>query len=192
MRREDSMFGLDYLLAVLLLQGAEISNFNDARLIPGWHALVGKPLIQLALAGEILDSREVRYVLAKPDEFVSDLRMLQRRAHDLNQAPRLADAARFPERTIVNELLLLNRAYRQHLENCLPLYPNNVELRAARDEVELLYQVWDSVRDARCEYYYVHIRRQALKRLHDLMGETDYQNANLPPHVPLWRFAYVR
>lgn len=186
------MFGLDLILAALLLQGAELSNFSDTRQVNGWHALVGKPLVQLALAGEILDSREVRYVLIKPDEFVSDLRMLQRRAHDLNQAPRLADSVRFPDRAIVNELLLFNRAYRQHLDNCLPLYPNNADLRAAKEEVELLYQVWDCVRDARCEYYYVHIRRQALKRLHDLLGETDYTNANLPPHVPVWRFTALR
>lgn len=186
------MFCLDYLLAILLLQGADFPQFNESKQLPGWHALVGKPLVQLALACEILDPREVRYVLAKSDEFVSDLRMLQRRSHDLHQAPFLGDSIRFPERVVVNELLLFNRAYRQHLENCLPLYPNSTELRAAREEVEQLYQIWDCVRDSRCEYYYVHIRRQALKRLHDMLGEADYQNANLPPHVPVWRFALVR
>lgn len=186
------MFGLDYVLALLLLQGTEPGHLNDPKCTAGWHGLVGKPLVHLALKNEILDPREVRYVLAKPDEFVSDLRMLQRRAHDLHLAPRLEDAARFPERSIVNELLLFNRAYRQHLENCLPLYPQNAELRAARDEVEQLYQVWDCVRDARCEYYYVHIRRQALKRLFEMLGEDDFRNAQLPPHVPVWRFAHIR
>lgn len=186
------MFGLDYLLAALLLAGADVNTLVTTKNVNAWHALVSKPLVQIALAGEILDNREVRYVLAKSDEFVSDLRMLQRRAHDLNQAPRLEDAVRFPERSIVNELLLFNRAYRQHLENSLPLYPNCPELKAAKEEVELLYQVWDCVRDARCEYYYTHIRRQALKRLHDMLGADAYQIANLPPHVPTWRFAHVR
>jgi hypothetical protein len=186
------MFGIDYLLAAMLLQGTEIPSLQDPKLTPAWHALVGKPMMHLALSYELLDPREVRYVLAKSDEFISDVRMLQRRAHDLHQAPMLHDAARFPERTIVNELLLFNRAYRQHLENCLPLYPNNADMRAAKEEVEQLYQIWDCVRDARCEYYYVHIRRQALKRLHDMLGETDYQQANLPPHVPYWRFTHVR
>lgn len=186
------MFSLNYLLALVLLQGADFPQLSDNALVPAWHTLVHKPMVQLALACEILDPREVRYVLAKPDEFVSDLRMLQRRAHDLHQAPFLSDSIRFPERVIVNELLLFNRAYRQHLENCLPLYPNSMELRGAREEVEQLYQIWDSVRDARCEYYYVHIRRQALKRLHDMLGDADYQNANLPPHVPVWRFTAAR
>ena len=111
---------------------------------------------------------------------------------DLQHAPRLHATAHFPERTVVNELLLFNRAYRQHLENCLPIYPRSNELRAAKEETEILYQVWDCVRDARCEYYYVHIRRQALKRLYDMLGEVDFWKGNLPPHVPYWRFTHVR
>ena len=186
------MFGLDYMLAAMLLQGAEFPSLQDPKSTPAWHALVGKPMTQLALSCELLDPREVRYVLTKSDEFISDVRMLQRRAHDLNQAPFLHDSARFPEKAVVNDLLLFNRAYRQHLESCLPLYPNNADLRAAKEEVEQLYQIWDCVRDARCEYYYVHIRRQALKRLHDMLGDADYQQANLPPHVPYWRFTQVR
>lgn len=186
------MFGMDYVLAALLLQGTEFPSLQDPKAASAWHALVGKPMLHLALSYELLDRREVRYVLAKSDEFLSDLRMLQRRAHDLQNAPPLRDAVRFPDRNIVNDLLLFNRAYRQHLENSLPLYPHNAELRAAREEVEQLYQVWDCVRDARCEYYYVHIRRQALKRLHDMLGNEDYLQANLPPHVPYWRFTQVR
>lgn len=186
------MFGIDLALAILILQGLEPVQLTENRSMAGWHALVSKPMVQVALACEILDPREVKYVLAKPDEFISDLRMLQRRAHDLNQAPSLQDAVRFPDRALVNELLLFNRAYRQQLENAMPLYPHCAELRAAREEVETLYQIWDNVRDARCEYYYVHIRRQALKRLQDMLGAADYQQAKLPPHVPLWRFTEVR
>jgi hypothetical protein len=48
------------------------------------------------------------------------------------------------------------------------------------------------VRDARCEYYYVTVRRQALKRLKDMLGEDDYYAAKLPPHVPIWRFEEIR
>lgn len=93
---------------------------------------------------------------------------------------------------VVNELLLQNRAYRQFAGSVSALYPHSAELRAAKEEVEQLYVIWDSVRDARCDYYYVHIRRQALKRLHDILGEKDYNEGQLPPHVPLWRFAAVR
>ena len=67
------MFGLDYLLAAMLLQGAEIPSIQDADASPAWHAYVGKPMLHLALYHQLLDQREVRYVLAKSDEFISDL-----------------------------------------------------------------------------------------------------------------------
>ncbi len=55
-------------------------------------------------------------------------------------------------------------------------------------ETDRLYKVWDAVRDARCEFYYVSVRRQALMRLKDMLGEDDYRSTNLPPNVPVWRF----
>ncbi|HMP18105.1 MAG TPA: hypothetical protein PKD72_13860, partial [Gemmatales bacterium] len=164
------MFGIDYVLAAMLLSGADLPGWQNPKSQPGWHALLAKPIVFLTLHCELLDQRELRYVLVKPEEFISDVRMLQRRAHDLQNAPYLGDAVRFPERVIVNELLLQNRSYRQYLDQSLPLYPHSTELRQAKEEIEVLYQIWDSVRDARCEYYYVHIRRQALKRLHDMLG----------------------
>ena len=48
--------------------------------------------------------------------------------------------------------------------------------------------MWDAVRDARCEFYYVTVRRQALKKLRDLVGEEAYLAGTLPPNVPTWRF----
>jgi hypothetical protein len=55
-------------------------------------------------------------------------------------------------------------------------------------ETDRLYQVWDAVRDARCEFYFITVRRQALKKLRDALGEEAYQAAELPPCVPVWRF----
>jgi hypothetical protein len=43
------------------------------------------------------------------------------------------------------------------------------------------------VRDARCDYYYVTVRRLALKRLRELVGDEAYYAGNLPPCVPIWR-----
>jgi hypothetical protein len=58
-------------------------------------------------------------------------------------------------------------------------------------ETEHLYQVWDTVRDARCDYYYVTVRRQALKKLRKMLGVDDYYFGKLPPPVPLWRFQEI-
>lgn len=154
--------------------------------------LVKQELAIICLQAEVLDIREVRYVFTKDYEFESDLRMIQRRFKDLENAPCLAFSAAFPDRTVVNELLLFNRAYRQYLDECIPVHPGDRELTAARDENQILYNIWDCVRDARCEYYYVHIRRQALVRLRLYLGEEDFWKAKLPPHVPYWRFTPIR
>jgi hypothetical protein len=149
-----------------------------------------RPLVQdLARQWEILDDREVRYILARPEDFAADVSLLQRRFHDLLDAPPLSDGLRFPDRATVNDFIALNRAYRHHLEVRQPIeLAHGAELREAVQEVEQLHQVWDMVRDARCEYYYVTVRRQALKRLRELVGEEAYYGGKLPPSVPVWRF----
>src|SRR5439155_11277213 len=109
--------------------------------------------------------------------FSADLNMLRRRYKELADAPRLADSYRFPERAAVNELVRFNRAYRKNLDQRHLL------------ETDRLYQVWDAVRDARCEFYYVTVRRHALKKLKDQIGDEAWDTATLPPGVPTWRFA---
>jgi hypothetical protein len=147
---------------------------------------------EVAVQWEILDAREVRYILARPEDFGADLALMRRRFHDLLDAPPLADGLRFPDRNTVNEFLALNRTYRQHVDVRQPVeLAHWWELRAALQETDQLYQIWDMVRDARCEYYYVTVRRQALKRLRELLGEEAYYSAKLPPSVPVWRFQKV-
>ncbi len=153
-----------------------------------WSA-VQEAVQNLAVQWEILDPREVRYVLARSEDWENDLALLRRRYQELKDAPKLADAARFPDRGTVNELLAFNRAYRRHLDARQALEQDRCQcLRTALKETDYLYQVWDSVRDARCEYYYITVRRQALKRLRQMIGTEAYDAADLPPYVPLWRF----
>lgn len=154
-----------------------------------WPA-VQEALQSLAVEWEILDPREVRYVLARADDFENDLNLLRRRYQDLLEAPKLADCQRFPDRGAVTEMLTFNRAYRRYLDARQTMEPDRCScVRTALKETDCLYQVWDSVRDARCEYYYVTVRRQALKRLKSQLGADAYAAGELPPHVPLWRFS---
>ena len=153
-----------------------------------WPA-VQEAVQSLAVEWEILDPREVRYVLVRPEDWENDIAMLRRRYQDLNEAPKLGDAQRFPDRGTVNELLAFNRAYRRYLDGRQPLEQDRGQpLRNALKETDYLYQVWDTVRDARCEYYYITVRRQALKKLKTMIGPAAYDTAALPPYVPLWRF----
>jgi hypothetical protein len=157
-----------------------------------WPALQAE-LQATAIEWEILDPREVRYVLARAEDFESDLNLLRRRYQELADAPRVAESRRLPDRNAVNDLLAFNRAYRRHLEARQPVeLDRGEELRAAQRETDRLYQVWDAVRDARCEFYYVTVRRQALKRLQEMVGPEAYHAGQLPPFVPLWRFQEIR
>lgn len=181
------MLPLDYLLAVVLLTAPP--GPTDTAEVPGLFPALRLPLRALAVDLEILDPREVRYILARPEDFAADLKLLRHRYQELGTAPAVDDALRFPERTTVNELLAFNRNYRRRLDLRQPLeLVHGWELRIALQETDRLYQIWDRVRDARCPYYYVTVRRQALKQLRELVGEEAYYSGDLPPCVPLWLF----
>jgi hypothetical protein len=184
------MIPLDYVLAVGLLTAApETPDAADAL----QNLATVRPTLQnLAVGWEILDPREARYVLARSEDFAADLKLLRRRLRELADAPPLCDCHRFPDRNLVNELLSFNRSYRQHLDSRQAMEGTNWwELSEAVGEADRLYQIWDTVRDARCDYYYVTVRRQALKKLREAVGYRAYCTGCLPPHVPVWRFARI-
>lgn len=157
-----------------------------------WPALQ-QALHQTAIEWEILDPRETRYVLARVEDFDADLNLLRRRYEELADAPRVADATRFPDRRTANDLIRFNRSYRKHLDTRMLMEADRADLiRVVARETDRLYQVWDAVRDARCDFYYVTVRRQALKKLRDLTGPDAYAAAELPPYVPEWRFTEVK
>jgi hypothetical protein len=177
----------DLLLAAILLTTSPgiPEQPPPAEQWPGIREAVHK----LAIDWEILDPREIRYILARPEDFCSDINLLRRRYQELMDAPRVADSYRFPDRTAVNELVRFNRAFRKHLDQRHELEMDRSEaLRTVMQETDRLYQIWDAVRDARCEFYYVTVRRQALKKLVSLIGDEAYLRGELPPNVPTWRF----
>lgn len=183
------MFPLDYVLAIALLtiapEPAESASLDA-------YASLRPTLQALAIHWEILDPREVRYVMTRGEDFTADVKLLRRRWHDLKDAPPLHDCMRFPDRALINDLLSFNRAYRQHLDSRQSLELTYWwELREAVQEADRLYQIWDTVRDARCDYYYVTVRRQALKKVRETVGYDAYCSGALPPHVPVWRFGRI-
>jgi hypothetical protein len=184
------MFPLDAILAVALLTTPpELADFSDPIFTPELYAQVRPTLQSLAVQWEVLDPREVRYVLIRLEDFPSDLKLLRRRYHELCDAPPLQDCKRFPDRSTISDLLAFNRSYRQHLDSRQAIeLVNWWGLQEEVEEVDRLYQVWDTLRDARCDYYYVTVRRQALKRLREMVGPEAYCTNTLPPHVPYWRF----
>jgi len=89
-------------------------------------------------------------------------------------------------------MLGFNRAYRQHLNARVHLETAfGADLHAIIKETDQLYQVWDYIRDSRCEYYYVTVRRHALKKVLESLGTEAFYNGVYPPSVPTWRFAAI-
>jgi hypothetical protein len=179
------MNGLEMALALLLLTAPP-----DTVEIPdpvAAHRTLAPALGGLALHWELLDARETDY-FRNAQDFASDLKLLQGRYAEFHNAPRVAEVQRFPERELVNDMLTFNRTYHDSVHTRLNIdVLHGEELRATLAETDQLQRVYEAVRDARSDYYYVTYRRQALAQLRDLVGVENFYNGQLPPHVPLWR-----
>ncbi len=141
---------------------------------------VSRPtLIALAIDSEVIDPRE---------QFI-DLKILRNRDREYASYPKMGECARFPDRKIVNDLLMANRKCRDNFSQRLTIdLVNEDVLRTAIVECDQLYQVWDTLRDAQTDFYYITVRRNSLKLLRDLIGDTSFYSGELPPHVPVWHF----
>lgn len=184
------MFPLSYGLALVALTippdpapvPSQLASFQSIRFT----------IQSIAVDWELLDPRETRYVLTRDDDYSADLKLLRRRYMELRYAPPLHDSNKFPDRILVNDLLTFNRMYRFNLEQRQQLEAHYWwEIREAIQETDRLYSIWDTVRDSSCTYYYVTVRRQALKKLKETVGFEAYCSGALPPHIPIWRFSRI-
>lgn len=142
----------------------------------------------LAIKWELLDPRETHYLLARREEFSVDINLLRRRYQELKDAPRLADADRLPPKSVAEDMVKANRAFHAVIKDRRAFELDRAEmLNTVLYETDQLYRVWDAVRDARCDFYYVAARRQALRKLRNAIGEEAYSAAQLPPSTPVWR-----
>jgi hypothetical protein len=181
----------DLILATMLLS-APIGTPEQVPPPDRW-SVVQAAIHHTAIDWEILDARETRYVLAKPDDFQEDLDFLRKRRSDLEEAPKLGECDRLPTRLVVNDYIRFNRAYRKNLETRLMWEADRAGvIGEAISETDRLYKMWDAMRDAKCEFHYVTVRRLALLKLKDMLGASVYSSGELPPYVPDWRFAVVR
>lgn len=176
-------------LALALLKGTITPSAQELQqIIP----FVQNEILKQAIELQIMDTRETRCFFGKPEDFSLDLAALRSRFKEFCGAPPVEDAYRFPNREIVQGVQKFNRAYREYLAakkdvNLL----EREEVKDALKETDSLNEIWDLVRDARCESYYTHVRRRALKRLLESIGPEAFYSSALPPGVPLWRFKSI-
>src|SRR6266852_2881781 len=95
------MFGYEYILALTLITAPpnSLDSVRDSYLL----AKVRTSLQEAAIKSEILDPKEVRYILARPEDFFADVHLLQRRFRELADAPALHDGLFFPDRDLPNK-----------------------------------------------------------------------------------------
>jgi hypothetical protein len=152
--------------------------------------IVRSALHQTAVEWEILDPRETRYVLTKPEDFQDDLDFLRKRRVDLAEAPRIMEAEHLPNRDTINDRIRFNRAFRKNMQLRQAWETDRASfIRQVIDENERLYQIWDAIRDAKSDMHYVTTRRFALLKLRDLIGPEAFASGETLPYVPDWRFA---
>lgn len=150
-----------------------------------WIEACRPEFLAACLELEIIDRREVSHFLV--GDMLGDLASLKTRASTFNDVPLLRDCDRLPHWKAVNEYLAFNRTFRDTLVTRRMLCPvHNTAISEAIADVDRAHAVWNVVRDARCEYYYVTVRRQALQLLKERIGAEAYHRMSLPPHVPLW------
>jgi hypothetical protein len=146
-----------------------------------------------AIRAELLDPREAKYTFSRPEDLAEDLSGLVRRWYALRDAPPAHDAMGWPTRDHCNNMLAFNRQYQQHLEQAKLCYAERSgDIDEAIQQCNACWRTWDLIRDARTEYYYIHVRRAALRDLRQQIGFAAYYSGRLPPIVPLALFAEDR
>lgn len=175
------MFDRVLALALLTAPGPDPDVTGREHLAPHF--------IRASVSLGLIDPREERWWFSNLGNFPLEYRSLRERYHYLRDAPPLGDAIRFPHRGFLSDLITFNRAYRAYLEGQVFARPHHQEeIGEAIAECDALYQAYDLARDAACEHYYTYVRREALKKLKNLLGEEAYDSGELPPPVPVWRF----
>lgn len=142
---------------------------------------------EVALREEWLDPREALYTFrpAPVERLQLDWDQVRARRQELEHAPPVGEARRFPPLEGLRQGMHFNRAYRKHLEQRSQLELDREEvLIAAIREVDRRYAIWDAASGAVGEFYFVATRRRHLSQLREQLGEEDYLRAQLPPCVP--------
>ena len=179
------------MFAEVILAAALLASPKDTQFDPALIETVRPSLIAIGLDAGVIDPREKHFLFMQDPQ--GDLAMIQGRMEDMKDCPELGECYRFPDRKTVNDFLAMNRAFRNNLQLRLAIDCfNEAEIRTAIIETDQLYQIWDTVRDANCDYYYVTVRRQALRLLRDLIGAEAFYSGNMPPPIPIWHLPRSR
>lgn len=153
-------------------------------------ARLNAALVRVSLELEVLDKRETYFfnVTWKPATQV-DLDRIRDRVEELADAPPMSLIDTWPAQSIFQERCSFNRRYLRWVEDRWREETDRRHLYGeVMEEANFCYRVNDLIRDARSDYFYVHVKRRAAKQAIALAGEDLFD----VPAVPLWRFNSLR
>lgn len=179
--------------AFALLLAMMIGQVQDYEEPPVAETTIWPKMLYVHLVkDEILDEREVDR-LSRMSLF-ENLKEISARIQEVDHLPRVGyDCNLFPDRKWLNATLEFNRSFRKSWVDRLEVDSIYVDdLKDAISECDQLYHLYDTVRDAQCEYYYISVRRHALADLRKMLGDEWYYSGRLPPCVPLRHIPYGR
>ncbi len=172
------------LLAAVLLLTAQPGQYEPLPTEEAFPA-IRDGVHQIAVQWEILDTRETSYIFHSLSSFQSDLDLLRRRRLDFAGCPPVSECGKFPDRYVCNRIIEGNRLERCELLQRRDLERDRQELFESRIvELDSEYRILDACRDAWADMYYITVRRHALRRLRDTLGEENYQMGLLPGWAP--------
>jgi hypothetical protein len=149
-------------------------------------------LWSVAIRWELMDPREVQFLLNRRDDFGIDLEIIRKRHRDLKGAPLIAEGEWLPSRELALQAKGFNYQFSENVQKRQQWETDRVDLyNAVLNETKHLYRVWDAVTDARCESFYITTRRNALRNLRNLIGPEAFAANKLPPYVPTWRYREI-
>jgi hypothetical protein len=176
---------MDFVLAWSLLTG----TCTDRDYITGNTPEVREALIKISVLNEYMDTREQSYYFSEK-YFKDDVHILQSRYMMLKNAPKISDPVALPPHATLHQGIRFNREFHKHLEVQMAWNTDRADIyRIIIDETNKLYLIWSVACDATSDFYYVTVRREALLKLKQLVGDDIYYSKeSFPPCVPEWRF----
>ena len=135
----------------------------------------------VAIAWEVMDEREKLRFFSDPVAYQKDLDELRGRVRLLQDAPRIADVYRFPDKYQIRGMIELNRQKKREYAARMELELDRADvLQNAIHDLDARYRILDACRDAQCGDYYTFTRRICLEKVRCYLDDSEWAAGVLP------------
>lgn len=124
----------------------------------------------------------------------NDIDIIRTRYEKQKDCPNLNDSLRFHSIDYLEAQIKFNRRYKKYLGKLEEIdYTNREKIRDIMLETDNLYDIYVSLKIAKQENSYrIGTRKEAFKKFKDSISEQMYNEATLPPVVPIWHFREIK